>query len=77
MPSTKQISTKSLRNKIVDLKERLIRGDISSYLWLPMQNMWVDVLRKDMSLHEVLEDVLLRNGMKIGDTTINQVKAFG
>ena len=42
-----------------------------------MQNMWVDVLRKDMSLHEVLEDVLLRNGMKIGDTTINQVKAFG
>ena len=59
------------------MKERLIRGDISSYLWLPMQNMWVDVLRKDMSLHEVLEDVLLRNGMKIGDTTINQVKAFG
>ena len=77
MPSTKQISTKSLRNKIVDLKERLIRGDISSHLWLPMQNMWVDVLRKDMSLHEVLEDVLLRNGMKIGDTTINQVKVFG
>ena len=59
------------------MKERLIRGDISSYLWLPMQNMWVDVLRKDRSLHEVLEDVLLRNGMKIGDTTINQVKAFG
>ena len=59
------------------MKERLIRGDISSYLWLPMQNMWVDVLRKDMSLHEVLEDVLLRNGMKIGDTTINQVKVFG
>ena len=75
--STKQFSTKSLRNVIVDLKERLIRGDISSHLWLPMQNMWVDVLRKDMSLHEVLEDVLLRNGMKIGDTTINQVKAFG
>ena len=64
---TKQFSTKSLRNVIVDLKERLIRGGISSYLWVPTENMWVDVLTKEMGLHEDLEDVLLRNKMKLGD----------
>ena len=75
--STKQISTKSLRNVIVDLKERLIRGEISSYSWLPTQKMWADVLTKEMCLHEDLEEVLLRNDMKLGDNKINQVKAFG
>ena len=37
--STKQISIKTLRNIIVDLKKRLVRGKIFSYLWLPTQNM--------------------------------------
>ena len=68
--STRQILTKSLRNVVVDLKERVVRGEISSYSWIPTQHMWTDVLTTEMSLHEDLEDVLLKNEMKLGDTTI-------
>ena len=39
--------------------------------------MWVDVLTKERNLQEDLEDVLLRNNMNLGDTTMNQVKSFG
>ena len=37
--SSKQIDIKTLRNVIVDLKERLVNGEISSYAWFPTQNM--------------------------------------
>ena len=37
--STKQISTKTLRNMITDLKQRLVEGEIISYAWLPTANM--------------------------------------
>ena len=37
--STKQISTKTLRNVITDLKQRLVEGEITSYAWLPTANM--------------------------------------
>ena len=75
--STKQISTKTLRKVIVDLRERLFRGEIFSYLWLPTQNMRVDVLTKERNLQDSLEDVLLKNDMNLADTTMIQVKAFG
>ena len=39
--------------------------------------MWADVLTKERNLYEDLKNVLLRNEMKLGDTTKNQVKAFG
>ena len=42
--STKQISTKMLRNGITDLKKRLVEGEITSYAWLPTPNMWADIL---------------------------------
>ena len=67
--SSKQIITKTLRNVIVDLKERLVDREISSYVWLPTQNMWVDILTKKKQLPEALEDVLIRNIMDLGDTT--------
>ena len=37
--SSKQIITKTLSNVIVDQKERLVNGEISSYAWLLTQNM--------------------------------------
>ena len=74
--SSKQIITKTLRNVIVDLKERLVNGEISSYAWLPTQNMWADILTKEKQLPETLEDVLIRNIMDLGDTTLNKVQAF-
>ena len=71
--SSKQIITKTLRNVIVDLKERLVNGEISSYTWLPTQNMWADILTKEKQLPETLEDVLIRNIMDLGDTTLAKV----
>ena len=75
--SSRQISTKTLRNVIVDLTERLINGEITSYAWLPTHNMWADILTKEKKVPSNLEDVLIRNQMHLGDTTINKVMAFG
>ena len=60
----------------MDLKERLIQGEILSYSWLPTHTMWADLLTKETNLHKGLEDVLLHNNMDLGDPTINQVMAF-
>ena len=71
--SSKQIITKTLRNVIVDLKERLVNGEISSYVWLLTQNIWADILTKEKQLPETLKDVLIRNIMDLGDTILNKV----
>lgn len=41
------------------------------------QKMWADILTKEMQLPKTLEDVLIRNVMDLGDTTLNKVQAFG
>ena len=75
--SSKQIVTKTLRTVIMDLKERILSGEITSIAWLPTRNMWADLLTKESKLPEALENVLFRNYMEIEDTTINKVKAHG
>ena len=75
--SSKQIVTKTLRMTIVDLKERLIKGEITLVSWLPTERMWADLLTKEKKLPEDLEEVLLRNNMNLQDTSLNEVKAFG
>ena len=66
-----------MRTVIIDLKERILSGEITSIAWLPTRNMWADLLTKESKLPEALEDVLFRNVMEIKDTTINEVKAHG
>ena len=68
---------KTLRNVIVDLKERLPKDDITSYAWLPTHKMLADILTKEKKLPPELEDVFIRNDLDLGDTTINKVMAFG
>ena len=76
--SSKQISTKTLRNVIVDLKERLVNGEITSYAWLPTSDMWADILTKEKKVvPPKLEDVLKKNEMDLGDASVNKVMAFG
>ena len=75
--STKQIEWKTLRKTVVDLKERLVEGDILSYVWLPTERMWADLLTKEKGLLQDLEDVFERNTIDLGDSHINEVKAFG
>ena len=44
--STKEVSTKMLRNVIADLKQRLVDGEITSYSWLSTSCMWAEILTK-------------------------------
>ena len=44
---SKQIVTKTLRMVIMDLKERLLSGEITSIAWLPTRNMWAHLLTKN------------------------------
>ena len=75
--SSKQISTKTLRNVIIVLKERLVKDYITSYAWLPTQSMWADILTKEKKVPLQLEDVLTNNKMDLQDTIRNKVMAFG
>ena len=74
--STKQITTKTLRNVITDLKQRLIDDDISSYAWLPTDSMWADILTKEKKMPPTFGKVIATNTLALGDTTTNKVKAF-
>ena len=75
--SSKQISTKTLRNVIIVLKERLVKDEITSYAWLPTQSMWANILTKEKKVPLQLEDVLTNNKMDLQDTIRNKVMAFG
>ena len=75
--STKQIATKTLRNVIADLKQRLIDDEISSYAWLPTNSMWADILTKEKKMPPTFEKVIATNTLTLGDITVNKVKAFG
>ena len=61
----------------MDLKERLVEGDIYTYSWLPTQEMLADVLTKEMKIPQALEDVILKNKISISQPLVNKVKAVG
>ena len=61
----------------MDLKERLVDGEIYTYSWLPTQEMLVDVLTKEMKIPQALEDVILWNKISISQPLVNKVKAVG
>ena len=62
---------------MVDLKEKLVDGDLYSYAWLPTESMWADILTKEMRLSPTLEDVFLKNVLDLPKTAVNEVKAVG
>ena len=73
--SSKQIVKKTLRPFIMDLKEILLSGEITSIAWLPTKDMWADLLTKETKLPKGLEDIFTKNDMKIENASINEVKA--
>ena len=75
--SSRQVKRKTLRHTIMDLKERVLDGDVYSYLWLPTQEMLADVLTKEMKIPQALENVILKNKISISQPLVNEVKAFG
>ena len=75
--SSKQIVTKTLRLVIMDLKERLLSGEITSIAWLPTKDMWGDLLTKETKLPKALENIFVKNDMRIENASIYEVKAHG
>ena len=75
--SSRQIEKKSLRLTVTDLKERLLDGEVSSYSWLPTNNMWADMLTKEMEIPAPLEDVIKMNRMILPMPLENEVVAIG
>ena len=61
----------------MDLKERLVDGDIYSYSWLPTKNMWADMMTEEMQLPPALEDVFLKNDLDLPQPLINEVRVIG
>ena len=61
--SSKQIDRKTLQMTVVDLKERLVDGEVFSYSWLPTEKMWADVMTKEMKIPPSLEDFITKNVM--------------
>ena len=53
--SSKQIERKTLRQTVVDLKERLVDGDVHSFSWLRTQVMMADLMTKEMRVPINLE----------------------
>ena len=75
--SSKQISTKTLRNVISNLKQRLVDGEVTSIAWLPTSSMWADILTKEKKMPSSFKDVILNNNLLLNDTSVNRVTAFG
>ena len=75
--SSRQVERKTLRHTIMDLKERLLDGDIYMYSWLPTQEILADVLMKEMRIPQALDNVILKNKIFISQPLVNEVKAVG
>ena len=75
--SSKQIERRTLRMTVVDLKERLMDGEVYSYSWLPTKIMWADMMTKEMKLSSSLEDVILKSVMDCPKPLVNDERAIG
>ena len=67
----------TLRLTVVDLKERLVDGDVFSYSWLPTKNMLADMMKKEMQFLSALENVFLKNDLDLPQPLMNEVRAVG
>ena len=66
-----------MRQTVVDIKERLVDGDIQSFSWLPTQDMMVDLMTKEMRSPFNLEEVIMTNTLHIPQPLVNEVVAVG
>ena len=71
--STKQIERKSLRMTVQEMKERLIKGDVKSYQWIPTKEMWSHGLTKEMEMTEGLRKLLKTGNFEIKKEELNKV----
>merc|ERR1712240_340028 len=67
------IERKGLRMTVHEMKEKLMEGEIKSYQWLSMKEMWADGLNKEMEMAEGLRNLLKEGKCMIASREINKV----
>lgn len=75
--SLRKMERKSFMMTVRELKDNLINGKVASYVWHRTDNMWADVLTKEMTPSDGLERVLLEKEMDLFDVNINMVRSVG
>ena len=59
--SSGQIEEKALRQSVSSLKQSLEDNDVMAYSWIPGEEIVADIMTKQGSTHEALEDIMVRN----------------
>ena len=84
MASSKQIVAKTLRTVIMDfiklisvLSNLSFKSEERQCMASMAGDRWAYLLTEETKLPEALEDILIKNAMNIGDTSINEVKIQG
>ena len=71
--STKQIERKGLRMTVQEMKEKLRDGEIKSYQWVSIKQMWADGLTKEMEMADGLRELLKTGRCEIVKEEVNKV----
>ena len=71
--SSGQIEEKALRQSVSYLKQGLEDEDVLAYSWIPGEEIVADILTKQGSRHEALEEILARNVFRHAQTEDNLV----
>ena len=69
--SSGQIEEKALRQSVAYLKQSLEDEDVMAYSWIPGEEIVADILTKQGSRHESLEEILERNVLRHEQTDDN------
>ena len=71
--SSGQIEEKALRQSVAYLKQSLEEKEVMAYAWIPGEEIVADVLTKQGSKREILEDIMVRNEFGHMSTEDNMV----
>merc|ERR1711955_49796 len=71
--STKQIERKGLRMVVQEMKDKLRDGEIDSYQWVSMKQIWADGLTKEMPMTEGMGRLLKEGKYEMVTKDINKV----
>ena len=71
--SSGQIEEKNLRQSVMFLKQSLERGDILGYSWIQGEEIVADVLTKQGSRREALQEIVMENKFRHVQTRDNRV----
>ena len=75
--SSGQIEEKALRQSVAYLKQSLEDGDVLDYAWIQGEEIVADILTKQGSKREVLDEILQKNNFKHADCMDNRVTFEG